>query len=89
MASPAPANGAVYAANGGLLDPLLVSADGHAVGAAKKAGHGAKGKYWAASDKAERRAAKESGGEDGRALLYRSYKVKGSLLHPYRCSSLA
>lgn len=83
MASPAPADGAVYAANGGLTDPLLVSANGHAA-APKKAGHGAKGKYWVASDNAERRAAKDSGGEDGRPLLFRMYKVKGSLLHPYR-----
>jgi hypothetical protein len=37
-----------------------------------------------ASGKAERRAAKEAGGEDGRALLFRKYKVKGALLHPYR-----
>jgi mixed-linked glucan synthase len=88
MASAAPAAGAVYVANGGLLDPLLVSADSH-IGAAKKAGHGAKGKHWAAADKAERRVAKESGGEDGRALLFRSYKVKGSLLHPYRYASSA
>jgi mixed-linked glucan synthase len=89
MASPAPAAGAVYAAaNGGLLDPLLVSADGH-VGAAKKTGHGAKGKHWRAADKAERLVAKESGGEDARALLFRSYKVKGSLLHPYRYASSA
>jgi hypothetical protein len=85
MGSAAPAAGAVYVANGGLLDPLLVSADGPA----KKAGHGAKGKHWAAADKAERRAAKESGGEDGRALLFRSYKVMGSLLHPYRYASSA
>ena len=84
MASPAPAaDGAVYAANGGLTDPLLVSANGHGA-APRKAAHGAKGKYWVASDKAERRAAKEAGGEDGRALLFRKYKVKGSLLHPYR-----
>jgi mixed-linked glucan synthase len=88
MASAAPAAGAVYVANGGLLDPLLVSVDSH-ICAAKKAGHGAKGKHWAAADKAERRVAKESGGEDGRALLFRSYKVKGSLLHPYRYASSA
>ena len=74
MASPAPAAGAAYAANGGLTDRLLASANGH----------GARGKCWVASDKAERRAAKESGGEDGRALLFRRYKVKGALLHPYR-----
>jgi mixed-linked glucan synthase len=83
MASPAPAGDAVSAANGGLTDPLLVSANGHGA-AARKAGHGARGRYWVASDKAERRAAKESGGEDGRALLFRKYKVKGALLHPYR-----
>ncbi|PAN14387.1 hypothetical protein PAHAL_2G405500 [Panicum hallii] len=83
MASPAPAAAAAYAANGGLTDPLLVSANGHGADA-KRAGHGARGKYWVASDKAERRAAKESGGEDGRPLLFRRYKVKGALLHPYR-----
>lgn len=83
MASTAPEAGSVYAANGGLTAPLLASVNGHGAGT-KKAGHGVKGKYWVASDKAERRAAKESGGEDGRALLYRTYKVKGALLHPYR-----
>ena len=83
MASPAPAAGAAYAANGGLTDRLLASANGHGADA-KKPGHGARGKYWVASDKEERRAAKESGGEDGRALLFRRYKVKGALLHPYR-----
>ncbi|KAG8080166.1 hypothetical protein GUJ93_ZPchr0007g3333 [Zizania palustris] len=64
-----------------LIDPLLVSRLGG--GVARKAA-GAKGKYWAAADKGERRAAKECGGEDGRPLLFRSYKVKGALLHPYR-----
>jgi hypothetical protein len=88
MASPAPAAGAVDAASGGLTDPLLASANGHGA-AAKKAGHGAKGKYWVASDKAERRAAKESGGEDGRPLLFRRYKVKGALLQPLQVSQLS
>ncbi|KAL6856092.1 hypothetical protein ACP4OV_018894 [Aristida adscensionis] len=82
MASPAPgAAGGAHAANGGLIEPLLVGANG---AAPKKAGYGAKGRHWVASDKAERQAAKESGGEDGRALLFRNYKVKGALLHPYR-----
>ena len=71
MASAAGAGGA----NAGLADPLLASA--------KKPG-GAKGKHWGAADKDQRRAAKESGGEDGRPLLFRTYKVKGTLLHPYR-----
>nr|CAB3454608.1 unnamed protein product [Digitaria exilis] len=88
MASTAPEAGSVYAANGGLTAPLLASVNGHGAGT-KKAGHGVKGKYWVASDKAERRAAKESGGEDGRALLYRTYKVKGALLHPYRLLIIA
>jgi hypothetical protein len=79
MASPAPADGD----NGGLTDPLLVTATGHGA-TPRKAGLGAKGKYWVAADKAERMAAKEAGGEDGRALLFRKYKVKGGLLHPYR-----
>ena len=52
MASPAPAaDGAVYAANGGLTDPLLVSANGHGA-APRKAAYGAKGKYWVAADEA-------------------------------------
>ncbi|KAL6856091.1 hypothetical protein ACP4OV_018893 [Aristida adscensionis] len=80
MAPPTPAAGAVvYAANGaGLADPLLERADD---GRRGKAG---KGRYWVAADKAERRAAKESGGEDGRVLLYRNYMVRATLLHPYR-----
>lgn len=81
MASPASAAGA-GGGNAGLTDPLLASRNGPA----KQAG--AKGKYWVAADKAERRAAKESGGEDGRPLLFRTYKVKGALLHPYRYAQL-
>uniref|UniRef100_J3MLW6 Uncharacterized protein n=1 Tax=Oryza brachyantha TaxID=4533 RepID=J3MLW6_ORYBR len=52
-----------------LIDPLLVSRTSSIGGAERNA---AKGKHWAAADKAERRAAKESGGEDGRPL-----KLKG------------
>jgi hypothetical protein len=61
--------------NASLADPLLVSA---------KKQVGPKGKHWEAADKEARRAAKECGGEDGRPLLFRTYKVKGTLLHPYR-----
>ncbi|KAF7008084.1 hypothetical protein CFC21_022941 [Triticum aestivum] len=75
MASAVGAGGA----NAGLADPLLASRDG---GAKKPVG--AKGKHWVAADKDQRRAAKESGGEEGRPLLFRTYKVKGTLLHPYR-----
>ena len=71
MASAAGSSGS----NAGLADPLLASA---------KKQVGTKGKYWDAADKEARRAAKESGGEDGRPLLFRTYKVKGTLLHPYR-----
>ncbi|KAM0842224.1 hypothetical protein ACQ4PT_058497 [Festuca glaucescens] len=61
--------------NASLTHPLLASA---------KKQVGAKGKYWEAADKEARRATKESGGEDGRPLLFRTYKVKGALLHTYR-----
>jgi mixed-linked glucan synthase len=37
------------------------------------------------ADEAERRAASKSGGEDGRPpLLFRTYKLKAAILHPYR-----
>ncbi|KAL5198753.1 hypothetical protein ABZP36_002265 [Zizania latifolia] len=80
VSSPASVAGAGGDNGSSLIDPLLVSRGG---GVARKAA-GAKGKYWVAADKGERRAAKECGGEDGRPLLFRSYKVKGTLLHPYR-----
>uniref|UniRef100_A0A0D9X064 Glycosyltransferase 2-like domain-containing protein n=1 Tax=Leersia perrieri TaxID=77586 RepID=A0A0D9X064_9ORYZ len=90
MASPASGAGAGEGnGNASLINPLLVSRIS-SIGADRKAAAGvAKGKYWAAADKAERRAAKENGGEDGRPLLYRSYKVKGALLHPYRALIIA
>ncbi|KAL6657841.1 hypothetical protein ACP70R_005621 [Stipagrostis hirtigluma subsp. patula] len=79
MTSPVPGTaGAGHVAYGGLADPLLPNGNG----AAKKAG--AEGEYWVAADDAERRAVKECGGEEGRALLFRRYKLKGTILHPYR-----
>lgn len=43
-------------------------------------------KYWTPVDDKEAAEAVEDGGEDGRRpLLFRTYKVKGILLHPYRC----
>lgn len=46
-----------------------------------------KDKYWVAADEGEMAAAIADGGEDGRRpLLYRTFKVKGILLHPYRCA---
>ncbi|KAL6896798.1 hypothetical protein ACP4OV_007370 [Aristida adscensionis] len=84
--APEPDAGVVV--NGNLIDPLIVvRADGHGSAAAKKAGgggHGAEGKYWVAADKAERQVVMESGGEEGGALLYRTYKVKAALLYAYR-----
>ena len=48
-----------------------------------------KDKYWVAADEGEMAAATQDGGEDGRRpLLYRTFKVKGILLHPYRCVRL-
>ncbi|CAN6168390.1 unnamed protein product [Urochloa humidicola] len=78
MASPA--TGAVSVGDGGLADPLLAVGNG----AATKQESGVEGKYWVPADEAERRAAYESGGEDGRPLLFRKYKLKGAILHPYR-----
>jgi hypothetical protein len=43
-------------------------------------------KYWTPVDDKEAAEAIDDGGEDGRRpLLFRTYKVKGILLHPYRC----
>lgn len=48
-----------------------------------------KDKYWVAADEGDMAAAIEDGGEDGRRpLLFRNYRVKGILLHPYRLLSL-
>jgi len=45
-------------------------------------------KYWTPIDDKEAAEAVEDGGEDGRRpLLFRTYRVKGILLHPYRCAS--
>jgi len=45
-----------------------------------------KDRYWTPIDEKEAAAAVEDGGEDGRRpLLFRTYRVKGILLHPYRC----
>nr|BAJ91893.1 predicted protein [Hordeum vulgare subsp. vulgare] len=57
-------------------------------GSSKAAGKvSPKDKYWVAVDEGEMAAAIADGGEDGRRpLLYRTFKVKGILLHPYRCA---
>lgn len=78
---PSPAAGGARGGNVGLAEPLLVNRDG--------AGEvGAKDKYWVPADEKEMLAAHECGGEDGRPLLYRTFKVKGILLHPYRLLTL-
>lgn len=74
-----PAAAGARGGNAGLADPLLANGgDG-----ARKIS--ANDKYWVAADEEEMRAVKESGGEDGRPLLFRTFKIKGALLHPYRC----
>ncbi|CAD6217698.1 unnamed protein product [Miscanthus lutarioriparius] len=46
-------------------------------------------KYWTPIDDKEAAEAVEDGGEDGRRpLLFRTYRVKGILLHPYRLLTL-
>ena len=72
--------------DGGLIDPLLAAPDGNgATKTTKTKECGAEGKYWVAADEAERRAVTECGAEDGRRpLLFRTYKLRGAILHPYR-----
>ncbi|CAL5062250.1 unnamed protein product [Urochloa decumbens] len=87
MAWPAPAaTGADVRAvstvgDGGLADRLLAVGNG---GAATKQKSAVEGKYWVPAGEAERQAATECGGEDARPLLFRKYKLRGSILHPYR-----
>lgn len=53
----------------------------------KKPAVSPKDRYWTPIDGKEAAAALEDGGEDGRRpLLFRTYRVKGILLHPYRCA---
>lgn len=84
MVSPA-ANGG-RGGNAGLADPLLATNDD-----SDGARHvfGAKAKYWAPADEKEMAASRECGGEDGRPLLYRTFKVKGFLVNTYRFLNLA
>uniref|UniRef100_A0A0A9DAF5 CSLF3-cellulose synthase-like family F n=1 Tax=Arundo donax TaxID=35708 RepID=A0A0A9DAF5_ARUDO len=77
---PSPAAG-----NVGLADPLLDNCDGTGRAGASEDKH----KYWVPAGKEEELAAVECAGEDGRPLLYRTFKVKGVLLHPYRLLNLA
>ncbi|CAL5062254.1 unnamed protein product [Urochloa decumbens] len=81
MSSPAAGNDA------GLADPLL--ANGGTGTGRSGAGSKDKKKYWVPADEEEILAAEGRGGEDGRPLLYRTFKVKGILLHPYRLINLA
>jgi hypothetical protein len=86
--TPAADDGAVTAAvsegDGHLADPLLAVGPG-----AIKQESGAEGKYWVEAGEAERRAVTECGGEDGRRLLFRTYKLRGAILHPYRYTCAA
>ncbi|RCV13448.1 hypothetical protein SETIT_2G347600v2 [Setaria italica] len=72
----------------GLTDPLLANGGGTGrwAGASGKDNR----KYWVPADEEETVAAgEERGGEDSRPLLYRTFKVKGIILHPYRLINLA
>lgn len=67
----------------GLAYPLLADGSG-ATKTEEECGAEAEGKYWVAADEAERQAVTDCGAEDGRALLFRTYKLRGAILHPYR-----
>jgi hypothetical protein len=69
--------------DGGLAVPLLADGSG-ATKTEEECGAEAEGKYWVAADEAERQAVTDCGAEDGRALLFRTYKLRGAILHPYR-----
>ncbi|CAN6211939.1 unnamed protein product [Urochloa humidicola] len=71
----------------GLAEPLLANGDDMGRGGG---GAGCKyKKYWVPAYEEDTVAAEECGGGDGRPLLYRTFKVKGILLHPYRLINLA
>jgi mixed-linked glucan synthase len=81
VVSPGHDSASAHLGGGGLTSPLLGNANGRAT---KKVGT-IEDKYWVPADEAERRAASKSGGEDGRPpLLFRTYKLKAAILHPYR-----
>jgi hypothetical protein len=69
--------------DGGLAVPLLADGSG-ATKTEEECGAEAEGKYWVAADEAERQAVTDCGAEDGRALLFRTYKLRDAILHPYR-----
>ncbi|KAF8664435.1 hypothetical protein HU200_054607 [Digitaria exilis] len=74
---PSPATGGDGA---GLAEPLLANGDGGAAGQAFCSG--GKDKWqWVPADEGEE--------EQGRPLLYRTFKVRGILIHPYRLINLA
>jgi mixed-linked glucan synthase len=99
-AAPASANGAGHhggsnsenngvVAGGTTTAPPSVAANGNGKQRAtrkRRLAVNPKDKYWTPIDEKEAAAAVEDSGEDGRRpLLFRTYRVKGILLHPYRC----
>ena len=76
-----PATGGGRGGNAGLAELLLATND-DSDGA--KHVFGAKAKHWVPADEKEMAASRECGGEDGRPLLYRTFKVKGMLVNTYR-----
>uniref|UniRef100_A0A0A9DEZ5 CSLF3-cellulose synthase-like family F n=1 Tax=Arundo donax TaxID=35708 RepID=A0A0A9DEZ5_ARUDO len=90
MAPQAGVNGAGGGgSNGAAPAPVAANGNGkHHRGTRKKA-ISPRDKYWTPIDEKEAAAAVEDGGEEGRRpLLFRTYRVKGILLHPYRLLTL-
>lgn len=82
-------NGQQHKAAAAVVARAPVLANGGAGGKATKKKISPKDRYWVAADEGEMEAATADGGEDGlRPLLYRNFRVRGILLHPYRCVSL-
>ncbi|KAG8080168.1 hypothetical protein GUJ93_ZPchr0007g4568 [Zizania palustris] len=73
--------------NNGLTYPAPAANGGGGKGARERVSP--MDKYWVPADEGDMAAAAADGGEDGRRpLLYRTFGVKGVLLHPYRCVSI-
>uniref|UniRef100_A0A0D9X059 Glycosyltransferase 2-like domain-containing protein n=1 Tax=Leersia perrieri TaxID=77586 RepID=A0A0D9X059_9ORYZ len=73
--------------NAGLADPLLAAGD---IDGARQVGGDAKDKYWVPAEEEDELICHGGGLGDGRQppLLYRTFRVSGVLLHPYRLLTL-
>ncbi|XP_040381876.1 probable mixed-linked glucan synthase 8 [Oryza brachyantha] len=75
--------------NGGVAGPTAAVNGGGNGGRRRRARVSPMDRHWVPADEGEMAAAAADGGEDGRRpLLYRTFRVSGVLLHPYRLLTL-